>query len=218
MIEMKTFRTREEWLEARTSYIGGSDASSVIGNNPYRSNVELWLQKTGRAEKADISEKPYVRYGTEAEEPLRKLFELDYPEFEVGYAENNIWLNDEYPWAHASLDGWLTEKETGRKGILEIKTSNILQSIQKEKWKDQIPDNYYAQVLHYLAVTGFDFVILKAQLKYDYGDGKIFLNTMHYQIERDECEEDIAYLMQEEEKFYQYILKDKEPPLVFGIV
>jgi hypothetical protein len=69
-----------------------------------------------------------------------------------------------------------------------------------------------------MAVTGFDFVILKAQLKYDYGDGKIFLNTMHYQIERDECEEDIAYLMQEEEKFYQYILKDKEPPLVFGIV
>ena len=65
--------------------------------------------------------------------------------------------NEKYQWAHASLDGELTDQD-GRKGILEIKTTNILQSMQREKWRDQIPDNYYIQVLHYLLVTEYEFV------------------------------------------------------------
>ena len=40
--------------------------------------------------------------------------------------------NEKYPWAHASLDGELTDQDS-RKGILEIKTTNILQSMQREK-------------------------------------------------------------------------------------
>ena len=52
----------------------------------------------------------------------------------------------------ASLDGELVDQD-GRKGILEIKTTNILQSMQYEKWKDRIPDNYYIQVLHYLLLA-----------------------------------------------------------------
>lgn len=39
--------------------------------------------------------------------------------------------NEKYQWAHASLDGELTDQD-GRKGILEIKTTNILQSMQRE--------------------------------------------------------------------------------------
>ena len=34
--------SREEWLELRKKYIGGSDASAVIGANPYRSAYALW--------------------------------------------------------------------------------------------------------------------------------------------------------------------------------
>jgi predicted phage-related endonuclease len=141
------------------------------------------------------------------------LFKLDFPQYEVKYIENNLFLNDWYPFAHASLDGWLEEEETGRKGILEIKTTNILQSMQKEKWNHRIPDNYFIQCLHYLAVTNFDFVILKAQLKFDY-DGEIFLNTKHYYIYRTEVAEDIKYLMEEEQKFYEHILSGEQPPLV----
>lgn len=210
---MITLNSREEWLEKRKSYIGGSEASCIVGMNPYTTNVELWEMKTGRRKAEDISEKSYVKYGTEAEQYLRELFKLDYPQYEGFYEENNMWLNSDYPFAHASLDGWLVEKETGRKGILEIKTTNIIQSIQKEKWKDRIPDNYYIQVLHYLMVTGFDFVVLKAQLKYDY-DGDIFLTTKHYKIERAEVLEDIEYLIKAEKQFSEYIKNDMQPPLV----
>lgn len=212
MVEMLRLKGREEWLEKRKSYIGGSEASCIVGLNPYKTNIELWQEKMGRKKAEDISDKPYVKYGTNAESSLRRLFSLDFPNYKVKYINNNIWLNDKYPYAHASLDGWLTD-ENGRRGILEIKTTNILQSMQKEKWKDRIPDNYYIQILHYLIVTEFDFAILKAQLKYDY-DGNILLHTKHYYIDRSEVEEDIKFLEDSEKRFYEYIKKDIEPPLV----
>lgn len=211
-VKMLKLKSREEWLKKRTSYIGGSDASSVVGMNPYKTNVELWEIKTGIRKPENIDHKDFVEYGRNAEEYLRELFKLDFPQYAVEYVENNLWLNDHFPFAHASLDGWLMD-EHGRFGVLEIKTTNILQSIQKEKWNHRIPDNYYIQVLHYLAVTNADFAILKAQLKYDY-DGEIFLTTKHYTIEREEVLNDIDYLMEEERKFAEAIRSNKQPPLV----
>ena len=211
-VTMQTFGSREEWLKARRNYIGGSDAAAALGLNPWKDNVTLWLEKTGQAIPEDISEKPYVKYGTQAERHLRGLFRLDFPEYKVFYVENNMFTNDAYPWAHYSADGWL-EDQDGRKGILEIKTTNILQSMQKEKWKDKIPDNYYCQLLHGLMVTGFEFAILKAQLKFDYS-GDIVLHTRHYKIERSEVEADIEYLQSSEKTFWKQVQERKKPALI----
>lgn len=212
MIEMITLNSREEWLANRFNGIGGSEISAVIGCNPYQNNVDLWNIKTGRTEPADISDKPFVKYGNDAEYHLRELFKLDFPEYSVGYEENNSFYNDKYPFARASLDGWITD-ENGRKGILEIKTTEILQSMQKEKWNKQIPQNYYCQVLFYMAVLEADFAVLKAQLKTVF-DGVPYLQTKHYHIERSDVEADIQYLMQEGERFWQYVQSGKQPPLV----
>lgn len=215
-VRMIQLTSREEWLNKRTSFVGGSEAAALVGKNPYMSNIDLWQIKTGQQAKADIDDKEYVIYGRNAEEHLRALFALDYPQYEVKYVDNNMWLNDRYPFAHASLDGWLIEKETGRKGILEIKTTNILQSMQKEKWDHRIPDNYYCQCLWYMGVTEFDFAILKAQLKYDYA-GDVFLTTKHYHMDLAEVQEDIDYLMQRGESFAEYVRARKEPPLVINL-
>ncbi len=212
MIEMKTLSSREEWLEVRSHYIGGSDASAVIGLNPYKTNLELWQEKTGIIHPEDIGDKPYVKYGHDAEPMLRALFAIDFPEYEVSYEENNIWFNDACPFAHASLDGWLIDQD-GRKGVLEIKTTNILQSMQKEKWDHRIPDNYYIQVLHYLMVTGFDFAVLKAQLKFDFG-GEPLLHTKHYKIERSEVRDDIDYLARKETEFWKCVKNGRKPALL----
>ena len=211
MVEMKVLANREEWLKNRTK-IGGSDASAIVGLNPYLDNVTLWEIKTGKRQQEDISDKPYVKYGTNAEIHLREMFSLDFPQYKVEYVENNMFFNDKYPWAHASLDGWMTDQD-GRKGILEIKTTEILQSMQKEKWNQQIPDNYYIQILHYLMVTEFDFVVLKAQLKTVF-DGVPYLQTKHYIIERAEVEEDIQYLAAEEKKFWKQVQERKRPALI----
>lgn len=213
MVKMEILKSRDEWLQHRRNYIGGSEISCVVGLNPYKNNYELWEEKVGLREPEDISGKDFVRYGTEAEEHLRALFALDFPQYQVDYIENNSVLNSRYPWAAASLDGMLTERETDRKGVLEIKTTNILQSIQKEKWDHQVPMNYYTQVLFYLAVTEFEFVELKAQLKYNY-DGEIFLHTKHYHIERNEVEEDIEYLMTKGAEFMEHVRNRTEPALI----
>lgn len=206
--------TRADWLEERKKGIGGSDAATILGLNPYKTTIELWEEKTGRREAPDISDKPYVKYGTQAEDLLRQLFALDYPQYIVTHEENTIIKHPEHPFLFASLDGKLLDVATGKEGILEIKTTNILQSTQKEKWKDKIPDNYYCQVLHYLNVTSCSFAILKAQLKYDYS-GEIRLETKHYYIDRKDVENDIKLLQEKEIQFWkEYIEKDKRPPLV----
>lgn len=212
MISMQSFKTRQDWLKARQGRIGGSDAAAILGMNPYKTNVQLWEEKTGRRQHEDISEKPYVKYGTEAEEPLRQLFSLDFPEYQVMYQEGNMWLNDTVPWGHASLDGWLLDQD-GRKGIWECKTTEIMRSGQTELWKGRIPDNYYIQLLHYLLITGFDFAVLKGQMKFDI-DGEVWLHTKHYKIERSEVEEDIEFLKGKEHEFWQCIQQGKPPALI----
>ena len=210
------FPDREAWLEGRKNHIGGSEASACVGMNPYKDNVTLWEEKMGLVIPEDISDKDYVRYGTAAEYHLRELFAMDFPEYRVSYDENNMFLNSDYPWMHASLDGELVDNQ-GRHGILEIKTTNILQSMQKEKWNDRIPDNYYCQVLHYLAVTGYEFAVLKAQLKSEWA-GELRITTKHYFIERKDVEEDIRELVKAERRFWDCVVSGKRPNLILPTI
>lgn len=212
-IEMKVLKDRAEWLQNRFKGIGGSEISAVVGCNPYLDNVTLWELKTGKRQAEDISEKPYVLYGTNAEEHLRALFALDFPQYKVEYIENNSFFNSKYPWARASLDGWLTDQD-GRKGIFECKTSEILNSMHREKWKgNHIPQNYYCQTIFYMAVLEADFACLKAQLKTVF-DGVPYLQTKHFFIERSEVQDDIDYLMQKGSEFWEFVKKGVRPPLI----
>ena len=206
----------KEWLEQRKKGIGGSDAATIVGMNPYKTNIQLWEEKTDRRPEKDISGKKHVEYGTKAEEHLRVLFSLDFPQYEVGYNEYKLFKNPEYPFILATLDGWLIEKTIPNPiyGVLEIKTTEIMQGGQMMKWKGKIPDNYYIQCLHQLLATGFDFVILKAQIKFDFGELPR-LETKHYQINRSEVTEDLEYLKTKEIEFWtKYVEPDKRPNLL----
>lgn len=213
-LELVQIDHREEWLNNRKTMLGGSDASAILGLNPYKSNIEVWQEKTGRVIPEDISHKSYVKYGIEAEQHLTSLFALDYPQYRViPNTTYKVIRHPKYPFIAGTLDGELIEIATGRQGILEIKTTEILNSMHRENWNDKIPDNYYIQVLHYLLATGWDFAILKAQLKTVF-DGEVRLNTKHYTIERAEVQDDLDYLLEKEIEFWQYIVKDKKPNLV----
>lgn len=219
-VEMKKCKNHEAWLKHRTKYLGGSDVSCILGLSSWKTNLQLYREKKGIVKPDDLSDNPLVEYGTKAEEHIRALFTLDHPELTVEYVENNSWHNSKYPFAAASLDGWSAEKETGRKGILEIKTANITSKAQAEKWKDgKIPDNYYCQVLFYLAVTEWDYVDLRANLKYDLPDKDLFIITKDFHIERTDpsVEDDIATIMEATAKFAERLKKNEEPPLLLTI-
>ena len=205
----------DDWLNIRSKGIGGSDAAAIIGKNPYKSNLDLWREKTGRKKPADISNEDAVYYGKQAEQPLRDIFMLDYPQYVLDYAPYNIHCNKDYDFIRGTFDGELTEKLTKfSKGILEIKTTEIRQQKDWLKWNNRIPDNYFVQVLHYFAIdTEYQFCKLKAQIKHYDENEEVIHTTKHYHINRDDYIEDIEYLINEEIKFYWYIENDKEPPL-----
>ncbi len=217
MIKMDKCRDREEWLLARGKRIGGSDAAAVVGMNPWITNVKLWRIKTGKLIPDEIKDNPLVEYGQKAEGLLRDLFQLDHPDMILVYEPNNLWTNSRYPWAHASLDGWLYDSKHNL-GILEIKTATISGAAQAAKWKDRVPDNYYCQILHYMAVTGAEFAILKAQLKYHQDDGGLTIRTLHYRFEWTDVQRDIEYLMQAEERFWEHVQTDTEPALILPAI
>lgn len=208
----------EEWLKARKNGIGGSDAAAILGLSPYKTNVELWEEKVGLRDPEDISDEDYVKYGKEAESHLVALFALDYPEYKVWTdSDYQMILHPEYPFLFATLDGHLMERRTGRKGILEIKTSLILNGSQREKWKDCIPDQYFCQVLHYLLVTGREFVEVKACLRWDYGDG-VKKEIRHYHIERKDVQDSIDYLLQKEIEFWNMVQAKQRPNLILPAI
>ena len=221
LIIPQTITTEEEWHRARLQGIGGSEAAAIIGLSPWCSNTELWKRKTGRVAAPDISDNEAVKYGHAAEGLIRGLFALDYADkYKTEYRGRfDLVRNEKHPFILSTLDGRLTELKTGKKGVLEIKTTAIVRSMQKEKWwkdgKPCIPDQYYCQCLWQMLSGGFDFAVLHAQLKYDYGDGDIRSERRTYRFDRDEKQEDIEYLQTEGVKFWEeYVLKDKEPPLI----
>lgn len=216
MLKMYRFETRDEWLEARKKFIGGSDIASIMGLSAWKTNVQLYREKKGLVMPDDLSDNPLVEYGSKAEEHIRALFELDHPELKVGYVPENSWRNTKYPFAAASLDGW-TVDEKNRTGILEIKTATITSALQSQKWKDRVPDNYYCQVLYYLGVTEWEYVNLRANLKYQFPDEPVKIWTKDYHIERSEVEEDISTIMEKAAEFAESLEKNIEPPVILSL-
>lgn len=219
------YKNRSEWLRGRSDLrgIGGSDASCALGLNPWKSNLTLWRIKTGRETAPDISHNERVWYGSNAEQYIRRLFQLKHAaDYEIQYVADTILQNNEHKEMLYSPDGLILTTD-GRKGILEIKTTTIMRSIDKEKWYDRatrekvLPDNYYIQVLHGLNVTGFDFVDLYAELTYPDGHSEL----VPYHIERtdDQVEEDLRTVKEGIINFWQnYVLPDREPGLILPAI
>lgn len=203
----------ETWIKERMNGIGGSESGSVLGLNPWCSNVQLWRYKTGKEVPPDISDKPAVQFGKVAEEHIRELFRLDYPKYSLDYHAYWIYRNDAYQWQFATLDGELTD-EAGRRGILEIKTTTIQNKRQWDEWEEGIPQRYYAQILHQLSATGWDFAILRAYIRY-YKGGEFRAAVRDYRIERKDVSEDIAVLCDAESRFMECVKLGKPPAVIF---
>ena len=211
----------DTWLKQRQSLIQASDAASILGMSPWRTDAQLWDEKTNGISEA-LSYKPYIQYGKKMEEYIRESFLLDNPFFSCEYHEYDILTSTARPWQGCTLDGELTVTvpvnpwglEVGAKGILECKTGSFRGLSDLHKW-DDIPIHYYCQILHQLAVTGWDFVILTARLKRDAfkDEDKGFPQIEHrsFIVLRKDVGEDLELLNEAEEKFYQSLKEGKRP-------
>lgn len=205
----------QDWHKYRTKGIGGSDAACVLGLNPWKTNTQLYEEKIGLRKPEDISGKTQVQYGKQSENLIRELFKLDYPNYTVDYAPFDMQQNKDYEFIIGSLDGIITD-ENGKKGVLEIKTTTIQRSSDFDKWNNQVPQNYYCQLTHYLATNiDFEFAILRALLKCTDREGKPYSLIKDYRIERKEAQNDIDFLIEQEVQFWnEHVLKKRPPNLL----
>lgn len=208
------YANRQEWLASRQNTLGASEVASAMGQG-YVSQLDLWKEKTGRIPHNDLSGNKRVVYGTFAEAPLRELFSLQFHDiYEVEWHPYRVYHNDKYDYLTATLDGELTRKADGKHGILEVKTAWIMSKRDLDKWENNsIPQNYYVQICEQLGTTDFDFVVLFAQLLLP--DNKSEIRP--YFIERNEVENDIAYVEEQAIKFWQYVTSDKQPPVTWEL-
>jgi putative phage-type endonuclease len=208
--------TREEWLAERRNGLGGSDAAAALGLSPWKTNVWLWEEKTGRREEEDISDKDCVLYGIGCERHMRELFALDFPQYTVVPHEDYVSVrHPEYDFLRASLDGELID-ENGRRGVLEIKTTNIQSQMMRAAWNGQVPQYYFIQLLHYMLVVNAQFGIIKARLRSDWNG--VWITEKHYTFERTDHENDIAYLLERELAFWKHVENDTRPDLILPAI
>lgn len=185
---------RNEWLEWRRKGIGGSDAAAVVGVNPWRSSMAVYLEKIGELSEPEDNEGMY--WGRILEDIIADEFSK-----RTGFKVrryNAILQHKDYPFMIANIDR-VYIKDGHINGILECKTTS---AYNKEHWKDlKIPDAYYIQVQHYLAVTGYQNAYIACLI-----GGNHFV---YKEIKRDD--EIINYLIQIESDFWDRVEK-RIPP------
>lgn len=192
MINEIAYSSREEWLSLRKGYIGGSDAGAVVGLNPYKGAYALWAEKTGKI--PEFEGNITTRVGSYLEDLVAQMFTE-----ETGKKvrrKNRMLVNDLYPFACADVDRMVV----GEDALLEIKTTNSIPAIKKFK-NGEYPEQWYCQMMHYLAVSGLKKAYLAVLI--ECREFKIF------ELERDEGE--IAALMSSEENFWNCVLTDTPP-------
>lgn len=190
-----------EWLAFRNEGVGGSDVSSIMGINKYRTPIEVWMEKRGMRELADLSDKEAVEWGNRLESIVREKFSEKHDELSVSESPYSL-VSKSRPWAHANLDGKVLDGD-GNWGVLEIKTVG---KNREGDWKDGVPDYYLTQVTHYLSVTGWSYAWVAALI-----GGQHYVE---YRVERDE--DDIAMVDSAVDTFWNDCVKGGSLPQIVG--
>lgn len=186
---------KTEWLKHRQAGIGGSDASCIAGLNPWKSAIQLYMDKKEENPKEQKSLR--MELGNRLEGLVAELF-TEATGLKVRNV-NGILKNDKYPFAIANIDRAIV----GEKAFLECKTTN---SYALKEWEEGVPAHYEIQCLHYMAITGATHCYIAALI----GNS----DFIWHKIERDQ--ETIDYLMQIEKDFWENNIEKDVVPMPDG--
>lgn len=185
---------RDAWLKLRTMGIGGSDAGTIVGDNPWKSPYALWLEKTGQLVPEDISGTDPVYWGTTLEDIVAREFTKRTGKRvrRCGTMQSN-----DVPWMLANVDRLII----GEKAGLECKTTN---AFNIKAWQDDgLPNAYYWQCQHYMMVTGLSAWYIA-----------VLIGGQHYDYKRiPRNDDDIDYLAQKEKEFWDRVQTMTPPPI-----
>lgn len=193
--------SRDEWLTVRKRGIGSSDAGAAVGLNPYQSQLELWMIKTGRdggLPKIDPNDEASPMYWGTLLEPIVAAHYTKRSGNRVRRINAVLQHPDpDKAWMLANVDREVIG--AGDVKILECKTAG---EFGVRLWRDGVPEYVVCQVQHQLAVTGkaaADVCVLVCGQE-----------IRIYRIDRDDAL--IARLIELERRFWQYVETDTPPP------
>ncbi len=193
--------SRDDWLAVRKHGIGSSDAAAAVGLNPYKSQLELWLEKTGRdagLPKSDPNDEESPAYWGNILEPIV----ANHYARRTGNRVRRINAVLQHPdskldWMLANIDREVIGASDVQ--ILECKTAGINGA---RLWKEGVPVYVQLQVMHQLAVTGKQAA-----------DVAVLLGGQHLEIHRIERDDElIGRLIELERDFWRYVQRDTPPP------
>lgn len=135
----------------RSRGIGGSDIGAILGLNPWKSPIDVYMQKVGLVDSPEDNENMW--WGREMEPVIRKRYENESGNSVLVY--NDLPYIGPYEWFLYSPDGVIVDSKNGRtQGIWEGKTSGYR---NPDYWgdagSDQVPPEYLAQCQWYIGAT-----------------------------------------------------------------
>ena len=192
---------RDDWLAVRQQGIGSSDAAAAVGLNPYKSPLELWMEKTGRGDRLPQSDPTDEESPTYWGNILEPIVAAHYTK-RTGNRVRKVNAVLQHPdadkaWMLANIDREVIGSSEVQ--ILECKTAGINGA---RLWKDGVPEYVQLQVMHQLAVTGKQVA-----------DVAVLLGGQLLEIHRITRNETmIAQLIELERRFWGYVVRDEVPP------
>lgn len=205
------WNSEEEWHELRSQGIGGSDTGAIMGISKYKTPLKVYKVKKGIVTE-DVSNVVAVKKGKDLEALIRDLYVV--PHFrEMGYHVVHpecMFVNKTCPWLRANLDGIAVPlvQPTSYHSNLVIEIKWVSEHGEVNWDGDEyfgVPADYYAQVQHYMTVTGATNAYVCALFDRDW--------SMHYY----RIPYDITFatrLLSDTEKFYRINLLQGIPPML----
>jgi putative phage-type endonuclease len=148
--DVEEHATEKDWLVARRSAIGASEAPIILGVSPFKRPMELFAEKLEVVERD--AETDGMRWGKILEGPLAEHYAAETRRRLRDPGRYTLRRSRAVPWMVATLDREIVE--AGAEPVpapLEIKTT----AFRAEDWTDEPPVDVLVQVQHQLAVTGW---------------------------------------------------------------
>jgi len=189
-----TGMSRDTWLGERRRGIGGRDAAKGLGGSRGGGPLSGYLEKKGLYVPEDPGEPAY--WGTVLEDVVAREFEK-----RSGLRvqrQNKIFTHPDYPWMLANIDRRIVGQNKG----LECKTAS---NFMGDEWEgDELPDAYYIQIQHYMAVMGWEACWVACLIG----------GQRYVQKEVQRNPELINTIIEKEREFWEeHFLKDVPPPV-----
>lgn len=140
---------RQQWLALRRGGLGGSDVAAVLGLSPYRTALDVYLEKTG--EKQPVTDNPRMQAGRLLEDTVANWWALQHNA--RIRRDHKIRIHPRHHCLFGNIDRLIVSGNDKRgPGVLEVKTTSGY--VYKQWQESGLPPDTHCQIMHYLNVTG----------------------------------------------------------------